>query len=366
MTHPCDILVLGSGAAGLAAAVASARHGCRTVLLDRQVHPGGTGGWSGLNTLCGLYDDAGNVLNNGLARELAEAISDASPVRMGRAWVLPYRPARFRETARHYLAHTPGLELHSQTPLRTVKVEARRITSVNGIGVRAVIDASGTAEIARALGLACLHTDEATQSPAVLFPLFGVGCPLDTPAACARVMLPLVRAGYPPACFQPGLDPGEVTVKFSGTVEQVPELVAFLLEQVPGFADARTEGGQVVLARRAGRMIPGHHLLTGEDVRSGRRFPDAVAHCAWPIEQWGPDGFPHLEYLPPGTHYDIPARALRARDCDNLFMAGKTISADVDAIASARVMGCCLATGAAAGKLASVHRAANAADENAP
>ncbi len=58
------------------------------------------------------------------------------------------------------------------------------------------------------------------------------------------------------------------------------------------------------------------------------------------------------KYLPPGAHYEIPARSLRAANVANLFMAGKTISADVDAIASARVMGCCLATGAAAGILA--------------
>jgi len=51
------------------------------------------------------------------------------------------------------------------------------------------------------------------------------------------------------------------------------------------------------------------------------------------------------------VHYEIPSRSLRAAEVENLFMAGKTISADVDAIASARVMGCCLATGEAAGNL---------------
>jgi anti-sigma factor RsiW len=80
-----------------------------------------------------------------------------------------------------------------------------------------------------------------------------------------------------------------------------------------------------------------------------------VARCAWPIEQWNADGVARFRYLPPGTHYEIPERCLRARDLDNLFMAGKCLSADVEAIASARVMGCCLATGAAAGVLAARH-----------
>jgi len=99
-------------------------------------------------------------------------------------------------------------------------------------------------------------------------------------------------------------------------------------------------------------MIIGKYLLTGGDVLAGRKFPDAVARGAWPVEQWNRDGVIRLRYLPPHTHYEIPARCLRAAHVQNLFMAGKTVSADGDAIASARVMGCCLATGAAVGNLA--------------
>ena len=99
-------------------------------------------------------------------------------------------------------------------------------------------------------------------------------------------------------------------------------------------------------------MIIGEYVLTGADVLGGRKFPDAVARCAWPIEQWNMDGVARFRYLPAGAYYEIPARSLHVDRVENLFMAGKTISADVDAIASARVMGCCLATGAAAGTLA--------------
>src|SRR5205823_10366034 len=121
---------------------------------------------------------------------------------------------------------------------------------------------------------------------------------------------------------------------------------------VTGFENCETPLTDFASAERAGRMIPGHYLLSGADVLSARRFPDAVARCAWPIEQWSPDGVARFQYLAQGAHYEIPARSLRAARVENLFMAGKTISADVEAIASARVMGCCLATGEAAGKLA--------------
>jgi hypothetical protein len=99
-------------------------------------------------------------------------------------------------------------------------------------------------------------------------------------------------------------------------------------------------------------MIVGKYILTGADVLSAKKFPDAVARGAWPVEQWNVDGKARVRWLETGAYYEIPAGALRAAKIKNLFMAGKTISADVEAIASARVMGGCLATGAAAGILA--------------
>ncbi len=375
-----DIVVVGSGAAGIAAAVSAARSGRATLLLDQRPVAGGTGGFSGLTTLCGLFDDAGNVLNDGFVREFAEALAErrpparpesaehhrqragseigapsSGPVRMGRVWVLPYRPEKFREVATRLLAATPNLQTRWNTPLNEVRVENNRIVSLNGFKVGAVIDCSGSAEVARLTGAECLATDETTQSPAVIFPLCNVSRDLDSPAAVAQVLLPLARAGFPPLNLQSSLEANTLTAKFTGRAEQVREVIAFLQEHVSGFENCQTPLTEFKAVPRAGRMIIGQYLLTGADVLAGRKFPDAVARCAWPIEQWGTDGVARFKYLPAGTHYEIPVRSLRAASVANLFMAGKTISADVDAIASARVMGCCLATGAAAGVLAAAH-----------
>lgn len=382
MSEAFDIAVVGSGAAGIAAAVSAARAGCRTLLLDHREGAGGTGGFSGLTTLCGLYDDGGRFLNDGFSREFAGALGEPAPddgadsipgpadppvrnyisprpLQMGRVWVLPYRPERFRAVATDLLSSTPGLQTRWKTALEGVEISGDRIVRVNGHEVGAVIDCSGSAEVARAVGLECLATDETTQAPAVIFPLCQVDGDLDTPAAIVKVLLPLARAGFPPLNFQSGPGAGNVTVKFSGSPGQVGPLIEFLRTRVGGFARCQTPLTEFTVSRRAGRMIPGRHLLTGAEVQSGRRFADAVARCAWPCEKWGADGVPRFQYLPPGTHYEIPAGSLRAAAVENLFMAGKTISADPDAIASARVMGCCLATGAAAGKLAAAHLASS-------
>ena len=355
MSAQYDIAVIGSGAAGIAAAVSAARTGHATLLLDKNPAPGGIGGFSGLTTLCGLYDDDGNFLNEGFAHEFTGAVTEAAPFKMGRVWVLPYRPEKFRAAAQNFISTTPGLTTAWAIPLADVVVENHRIVSLNGFKVGAVIDCSGDAEVARAIGAKCLATDESTQAPAVIFPLHHVTRKLLTPAAAAQVLLPIARAGFSPVNFQSNLEPNSLTAKFTGSPEQVPALIEFLRGNVSGFEHCSTPRTTFSATRRAGRMIIGEHILTGAEVLAGQTFPDAVARCAWPLEQWGADGKTRLRYLPTGANYEISARSLRAAKIKNLFMAGKTISADVDAIASARVMGCCLATGAAAGKLAAIH-----------
>jgi FAD dependent oxidoreductase len=374
MSEQFDIVVVGSGAAGIAAAVCAARAGCTTLLLDKNDSAGGTGGLSSLTTLCGLFDDEGNFLNAGFSREFAEALSECgtpstvsasfketpqhaetllgAPIKMGRMWVLPYRPEKFRDVAKKLFAAEPKLQTRWHTPLKNVAVRENRITSLNGIEVGAVIDCSGIAEVGRAAAEELLTTDNSTQAPSVIFPLENVERDLSSPLAIAQTFSALARAGLPPVSFMPGCDAGITFVKFTGPPADVPALLEFLQRHVPGFERCRTSQTEFRIARRAGTMIVGRYLLTGADVLGARKFPDAVARSNWPVEQWSANGKQSLRYLPPGAHYEIPARSLQAARTENLFMAGKSMSADVDAIASARVMGCCLATGAVAGNLA--------------
>jgi hypothetical protein len=292
------------------------------------------------------------MLNDGFAREFAQAVAESAPVKMGKVFVLPYRPEKFRTLAENLISSAPNLRAQWNASLADVVVEAGRIARLNGIEVGAVIDCSGTAEVAQAVGAETFATDETTQASAVIFTLCKVRKPLATAADVAQVLLPLARAGFLPLNLQAGFEADTFTAKFAGRAEQVPQLIAFLRANVRGFEECESSLDKIATAHRAGRMIVGQYVLTGEDVLAGRKFPDAVVRCAWPIEQWDAKGAVRFQYLPSGTHYEIPARSLRADRVTNLFMAGKTISADVNAIASARVMGCCLATGEAAGNLA--------------
>ena len=92
----------------------------------------------------------------------------------------------------------------------------------------------------------------------------------------------------------------------------------------------------------------GRQQLTVDDVRAGRRFADAIARTSWPIElhdtpqgqYWEAFGDDHVHYVPMGS--------LTPPDADNLVAAGRCIDGDVAALSSVRVMGPCIAMGAAA------------------
>ena len=107
MSNTGDIVVVGGGAAGIAAAVSAARSGRQTWLLDQRPAAGGTGGFSGLTTLCGLFDGEGKFLVDGFAREFAEAVTENEPLRMGKVWVLLYARKNSANSRRDCLREHP-------------------------------------------------------------------------------------------------------------------------------------------------------------------------------------------------------------------------------------------------------------------
>jgi hypothetical protein len=122
---------------------------------------------------------------------------------------------------------------------------------------------------------------------------------------------------------------------------------------MPEFARARvTRTGR--LGVRDGGRIRGEYLLTESDVRQGRKFSDAACRCSWPIEYWDPKNGLSLEYLEPGRYYEIPMGSLRVQGWHGLWAAGKCLSADPLAHASARVVGSCWSMGEAVGKAAAL------------
>lgn len=382
------VLVCGAGAAGMAAALAAARCGAHVCLVESKPRPGGTVAHSFIHTLGGLFDSAGEYLQVGLARELADALVKADPAvgkrRLGRTYVLNVSPETYQTVVQHWLESEPRIApLYESRVTRIVK-SGRRIGAVYTSGpcgetrlaVGAVIDATGSAEFVRLADADLVEDDEHAAAGGLIFRLRGVVAgTLAFPKGVAvlRALRAGVEAGtLPLECSKAWLDSGafadEVYVKLfvprvvRGNRELAMKAamaaraaVFTFLKGLPGFEKswiART--GE--LGVRDGGRIRGEYLLTVDDVRRGRAFPDGVCRCSWPIEYWDPCTGVSLEYLPDGSSYEIPLRALKVAGLENVWAAGKILSADRFAQASARVVGCCWAMGEAAGKAAAVLR----------
>ena len=109
---------------------------------------------------------------------------------------------------------------------------------------------------------------------------------------------------------------------------------------------------------RESRRLVGDYILNENDILENRFFDDGVAFGGWPIDVHPAEGFHHkglpTRYINFPGHYAIPYRCLYSKNIENLMMAGRDISVSKLAMASTRVMGTCAICGQAAGTAAAL------------
>jgi hypothetical protein len=136
---------------------------------------------------------------------------------------------------------------------------------------------------------------------------------------------------------------------------QMRQIAAFLRRYVPGFEDSYIVQSGVQVGVRETRRVLGEYQLSAHDVLGARKFDDAIARGAYPVDIHNPTGSGTvLKRLPPGEAYDIPLRALLPRNTERLLVAGRCISGTHEAHSSYRVMPIVMATGQAAGVCAAL------------
>jgi FAD dependent oxidoreductase len=392
-----DVVVVGGGAAGLAAAIAAGSAGARTALVERYGFLGGMATAGMVSTICGLYHSAPSgapePLNEGFAETFARRLSAMpgcqKPVRRGRGFVLPYTPFAFACLADELVAAVPRLDVYLHAYLVAVEGRPDRIDTLRigtwertlELRARVVVDTSGDAVVADQAGAA---TETAPPSDRQLPSLVFVLQQVDTAAlgagprvALLRTLLAAERDGRLPrgasnVTLAPSSQPGELIGKLAlgGVDDERSDRRDFLtaaeqegrrrvlavsefLKTLPPFGRAFVSHVAAQVGVRESRQVIGRYQLTREDVLSGRKFDDGVARASWPIELWQEGHLGAMyEHLEDGQTYEIPLRSLQARDVDNLFVAGRCMSATHEALGSARVIGTCLATGEAVGMAA--------------
>lgn len=373
----------------MAAAIASARQSIPTLLLETHSQPGGTVARVLLHTIAGLYDHQGELLNDALPAELVERLQQASSEvaqrKMGSVYVLNVAPDIYQSTTQSWLESEPHLHLLFQSKVVEVQSADNQVTEVTiqtPQGQRkfqpsAVIDCTGTGELVSLIAPDVILDDENRSAGGLVVRLTdikpgtmafpkGIGIVRSLRDAATREELP---EDCQHAWIDTGVAPDEVYLKLfvpisgewffspeecsrieAAARETALQAVDFL-KSFPEFQQARVAEIGALGVRDGGR-IQGEYLLTAEDVRAGKTFSDGVCRCHWPIEYWHPREGIQLENLPEDSSYEIPLRALTLKGWGNVFMAGKCLSADHLAQASARVVGTCWAMGEAVGRTA--------------
>jgi hypothetical protein len=137
------------------------------------------------------------------------------------------------------------------------------------------------------------------------------------------------------------------------SIKQNEDVVKYLKKYVPGFENAWVDKTTPFLGIRESRRIEGEYMMTADDILKCRRFDDAIAVAAYPIDLHHPIGGDcTLEWC--SDCYDIPYRCLVPKKVTNLLVAGRCASMTHEAMASTRVMPICMAMGEAAGKAAAI------------
>jgi len=402
----CDVLVVGGGAAGIAAATAAGRAGARTILLERYGFLGGLASAAWVGTICGLYlrDEKGSKatpVSEGFPQEFASRLQNASgaePLRVDAGlWVLPYQPFDFAGVAETVVSETKNVTVTLHATVAEAQAQNRRLHRVRALAWNeplefqpsAVVDCTGEATAA-ALAGAGAENGAADQAPSLVFVLENVDSGLaqrgllevrrelhravengSLPAICERLSLVPGAAGRGRMGFKLSLFPAtpdrplwqQITNWERESRALLEPLRRFLSENIPACRDARLHSVAPQLGVRSGRRILGRARLSDKDVLEAKKSPLGVARGSWPMERWTNSPRPEMTWFAERDYYDIPLDCLRAVELDNVFVAGRCLSAETGAMTSARVIGTALATGWAAGTAAAFQVAGRSSDE---
>ena len=401
-----DLLVVGGGAAGVAAAVTAARQGLAVVLVERYGFCGG-GAVAGLSgTVCGLYEasdrpDAGpRQVVFGFADEFVRLLESrgglTAPQRYGKTWTRVHDPLMWREAADHLLREA-GVRILFHTVITGALLDGNRVIGAAAwskegpveLRARLSIDASGDADLVAMAGFeAFVGDDGRVQNPTMIFRLGGVdvarflaayGEDTIMPEAVSELLRRHHRNGYflprSKIWLFPTTRPGELLCNCTRVVGadgrelntlfardftdaelegrmQMREYARFFRDRLAGCESSYVVDTGVQVGVRQTRQARGVTTLANADILAGRKFADGIARSPWPIELHA-GARPKVEWLL-DDWYEVPYGCFVPARGEGLLTAGRCLSAQHEAVASARVTAQCFSYGHAIGHAAAL------------
>lgn len=404
-----DVVVCGGGATGFVAAIASARRGAKTLLIERYGFLGGTATASMMLEF-GPMHDGRQQLVGGITHEFLHRLES-------------YGGAYFTNTTTHAMVFNPesmiavcqamveeaGVEMLLHAWLAGAIVDDGRVVGViaesksgrQAVLAKTVIDCTGDGDIAARAGatwemgrpgdhkvqpvsMEILVGDvDATKVAASLVhnDFIRRMCELNPKIAEAKARgewtIPTEQLFSWGRVLKRGLkddphrsfffvngtnavdvdatDARSLTAAELQTRREVEEMLTFLKRNAPGFENCYLDRVAVQLGVRETRRITGDAMLTRDDVITGRHFPDGVVPSCMSIDVHDVSGkaFSH-ERVRENSHYQIPYGCFLPKGLEGLLVAGRCISADHWALGSARVMIVTMPMGEAVGVAAAL------------
>ncbi len=421
-----DVIVIGGGTAGCAAAYTAGRLGLKTLLIEKNIHLGGTitsalvvpamkSGEHQINT--DFYND--------LIAEL-HSIGGQATYLNNPGWFNP----ELTKIALDSLMAKAGVEVYFDTHIRDVKLDGHKIKSIViskemlsvynetieqdnktlsvSIDAKYIIDATGNCEIGKLCGCEFLDGENENQPVSLRFMMGGVDVPLfaewlkeyDTDRNVTTVedingfihlstaytwdkdktwaLSPLfedavakgilkdhdrnyfqiftvagMRSTIAFNCpriidYTKTLDVANMSKALQLARKNIFRLAEFCRIYFPGFENAYISNIADMLGIRVSRRIKGKYVYTIDDLKSGRKFEHPVVVSNYPVDV-------HSDKKDSSTldmvqDYELPIESLMSADIDNLFVAGRCLSADYMAQGALRVQASCFSMGEAVSK----------------
>ena len=401
-----DVLVAGGGAAGVAAAVTAARQGRTVTLVERYGFCGGgaVAGMSG--TVCGLYVASGDPdarpeqVVFGFAGEFVRLLESRGgltpPVRYGKTYTRVHDPLVWREAADHLLREA-GVQVLFHTTVTGALLDGDRVAGLAAyskegpVELRApfTVDASGDADVVAMAGFPSFVGDNGrVQNPTMIFRLGAVDTERFLRAYGTDTIMPeqvseLLRRHSGKGYFLPrakiwlftttrpnellcnctrilGPDGRELNTLYARDFtdaelegrRQVREYARFFRDHLAGCEHSFVVDTGTQVGVRQTRQARGVATLANADILAGRKFADGIARSPWPIELHA-GAKPRVEWLLEDW-YEVPFGCFVPVRGDGLLVAGRCLSAEHEAVASARVTAQCFSYGHAIGHAAAL------------
>ena len=381
-----DLAVIGGGPAGVCAAISAARQGLKVILIESTAMLGGMATSGLVGPFMTNYDRDGNDITvSGLFREIIDRLKSYSAVIPPEETDAPTLHTSFIEKYHHHvtpftsfylqivlddLIKEAGVELLCYTKFADCVTENGEIkylilTAPEGmlaVSAKMFIDSTGIAAVAEKAGVPTYKGDEENGVPQPATLMFEVDN-VDNGEYAAYA----ARPEYPVKAYKmpsknrykinhyhvfnvDAANAKSLTNAHSSARKQVLDAFAVLHDKTPGFKDAEISSVASVLGVRECRHIEGEYKITVEDVTKGTKFSDRIAVYGYGMDvhrrSMAESGNFKIEVA---NKYYIPYRSLLPKNCNNLLVAGKTISCESQAVGGMRCMPAAMAMGQAAG-----------------